>query len=38
MSAIIRTFLNESDEMISSENSFIGFRVLANASGKNKLG
>jgi len=34
MSAIIRTFLNESDEMISSENSFIGFRVLANASGK----
>ena len=34
MSAIIRTFLNDSDEMISSENSFIGFRVLANASGK----
>jgi len=34
MSAIIRTFLNETDEMISSENSFIGFRVLANASGK----
>ena len=34
MSAIIRTFLNDSDEIIGSENSFIGFRVLANASGR----
>ena len=33
MSSIIRTFLREKDELISSENSFIGFRVLANASG-----
>ena len=32
-SSIIRTFIKESDELISSENSFIGFRVLANASG-----
>ena len=34
MSAIIRTFLNETDELISAEDSFIGFRVLANASGR----
>ena len=34
MSTIIRTFLMENDEMISAKNSFIGFRVLANASGK----
>ena len=33
MSSIMRTFLREKDELISSENSFIGFRVLANASG-----
>ena len=34
MSTIIRTFLMGNDEMISASNSFIGFRVLANASGK----
>ncbi len=34
MSSIMRTFLKENDELISSENSFIGFKVLANASGK----
>ena len=34
MSAIIRTFLNQTDELISAEDSFIGFRVLANASGR----
>ncbi len=34
MSAIIRTFLNDNDELIGSIDSFIGFRVLANASGK----
>jgi len=34
MSSIMRTFLREKDELISSEDSFIGFRVLANASGK----
>jgi len=34
MSTIIRTFLNEKDELISSEDSFIGFKVLANASGR----
>ena len=33
MSAIMRTFLKQTDELISAENSFIGFRVLANASG-----
>ncbi len=33
MSTIIRTFLHGDDELISSEDSFIGFRVLANASG-----
>ncbi len=31
----MRTFLLNDDEIISAENSFIGFRVLANASGKN---
>ncbi|MCH7613366.1 MAG: histidinol-phosphate transaminase [Candidatus Marinimicrobia bacterium] len=34
MSSIMRTFLLSDDEIISAENSFIGFRVLANASGK----
>ena len=34
MSTIIRTFLHEQDEIISSEDSFIGFRVLAKASGR----
>ena len=34
MSSIMRTFLREKDELISAENSFIGFRVLANASGR----
>jgi histidinol-phosphate aminotransferase len=34
MSSIIRTFLKERDELISAKNSFIGFRVLANASGR----
>jgi len=33
MSTIIRTFLHGDDQLISSEDSFIGFRVLANASG-----
>ena len=33
MSAIMRTFLRQGDEIIGAENSFIGFRVLANASG-----
>ncbi len=33
MSVIMRTFLHDNDEIISAENSFIGFRVLANASG-----
>ena len=34
MSSIMRTFLRTDDEIISCENSFIGFRVLANASGR----
>ncbi len=34
MSAIMRTFLLDSDEIISAQGSFIGFRVLANASGR----
>ena len=34
MSSIMRTFLRSNDEIIGTENSFIGFRVLANASGK----
>ena len=33
MSTIMRTFLREKDEIIAAKNSFIGFRVLANASG-----
>ena len=33
MSVIMRTFLHGNDEIIATENSFIGFRVLANASG-----
>ena len=33
MSVIMRTFLSSEDEIIATENSFIGFRVLANASG-----
>tara|TARA_B100000029_G_scaffold266413_1_gene262374 strand:+ start:421 stop:1527 length:1107 start_codon:yes stop_codon:yes gene_type:complete len=36
MSTIMRTFLNQDDEIIGVENSFIGFRVLANSSG-NKI-
>ncbi len=34
MSTIMRTFLLSDDELISAKNSFIGFRVLAYASGK----
>ena len=34
MSTIMRTFLLQDDEIITAKNSFIGFRVLANASGK----
>lgn len=33
MSAIMRTFLRLGDEIIAADNSFIGFRVLANSSG-----
>ena len=33
MSVIMRTFLRANDQIIATENSFIGFRVLANASG-----
>ena len=33
MSAIMRTFLRQDDEIIGAENSFIGFRVLAKCSG-----
>jgi len=33
MSTIMRTFLRKNDEIIAAKNSFIGFRVLANASG-----
>ena len=33
MSAIMRTFIRDGDEIIGAKNSFIGFRVLANASG-----
>ena len=35
MAAIMRTFLLSSDEILSAANTFIGFRVLANASGRN---
>ncbi|MBI65578.1 MAG: histidinol-phosphate transaminase [Candidatus Marinimicrobia bacterium] len=34
MSTIMRTFLRDKDEIIGAKNSFIGFRVLAQASGK----
>lgn len=34
MATILRTFLFAEDEMVSAANSFIGFRVLANASGR----
>ncbi|MBC8345704.1 MAG: histidinol-phosphate transaminase [Candidatus Marinimicrobia bacterium] len=34
MSTIMRTFLLSDDEIISAANSFIGFKVLANASGR----
>lgn len=34
MSTIMRTFLLNDDQLIGSENSFIGFKVLANASGR----
>jgi len=34
ISTIMRTFLLNDDELISAENSFIGFKVLANASGR----
>jgi len=34
MATIMRTFLNEGDHILATSNSFIGFRVLANASGK----
>ena len=33
MSNIMRTFLRQGDEIIAAKNSFIGFKVLANASG-----
>jgi len=33
MSVIMRTFLSSKDEILATKNSFIGFRVLANASG-----
>jgi histidinol-phosphate aminotransferase len=33
MSTIMRTFLKPGDEIVTAQNSFIGFRVLANASG-----
>ena len=33
MSVIMRTFLSGDDEILATQNSFIGFRVLANASG-----
>ncbi len=34
MSTIMRTFLLSDDELVSAANSFVGFRVLANASGR----
>lgn len=34
MSAIMRTFLLFNDEIVSAENTFVGFKVLANASGR----
>ena len=37
MSNIMRTFLRQGDEIIGADNSFIGFRVLANASGNHTI-
>ncbi len=34
MATIMRTFLNSNDRILATKNSFIGFKVLANASGK----
>jgi len=34
ISTILKTFLLNDDEIISAKNSFIGFKVMANASGK----
>tara|TARA_B100000029_G_C17604296_1_gene966894 strand:+ start:4092 stop:5180 length:1089 start_codon:yes stop_codon:yes gene_type:complete len=34
LSTIMRTFLLEKDEIITAKNSFIGFQILAKASGK----
>ena len=34
MSCIMRTFLLWNDEIVSAENTFLGFRVLADASGR----
>ncbi len=36
MSTIMRTFLCDDDELISARGSFIGFRVLADASGRRR--
>ncbi len=36
MSNIMRTFLGPDDELIGAQNSFIGFRILAKASGVRK--
>ncbi len=33
MANILRTFVSDTDELLTSENTFIGFYVLANASG-----
>lgn len=37
MSNIMRTFLMDEDEIITSSGTFIGFKVLANASGKKTI-
>ena len=34
MATIMRTFLNQGDHILATKNSFIGFKVLANSSGK----
>ncbi len=34
MAVIMRTFLLPSDEILSADNTFVGFKVLANASGR----
>tara|TARA_Y100000768_G_scaffold271561_1_gene207652 strand:- start:3624 stop:4718 length:1095 start_codon:yes stop_codon:yes gene_type:complete len=34
MATIMRTFLNSGDHILATKNSFIGFKVLANASGR----